>query len=155
RVQLRAGTFTLEVTARTTGSPESLGPPKLPAPWPASETWVWEANEALRQVSVGGAPGVDPSRTSLHDAWRRLPAYDGGPQARLTLTTTRRGVPDPAPDRLALHRQIWMDVDGRGYSFQDRLTGTLSRTWRLDLDAEGVLGHVAVGGVDQLITANP
>jgi hypothetical protein len=155
RVQLRAGTFTVDVTARTNGSPEALAAPKLPPPWPESETWVWEANDALRQVSVGGAPGVDPSRTSLPEAWRKLPAYDVAPAARLTLLTTRRGVPDPAPDRLALRRQIWMDVDGGGFTFQDHLTGTLSRTWRLDLDADGTLGHVGVGGVDQLITANP
>ena len=155
RAQLRAGTFTIEVIARASGSPTTLSPPALPLPWPSSETWVWEANESLRQVSVAGALGVDPSRTSLPAAWRKLPAYEVTPETKLTLTTTRRGVPDPPPDRLSLSRQIWMDVDGLGFTFRDRLSGTLSRTWRLDLEADGTLGHVAVSGVDQLITADP
>jgi hypothetical protein len=43
---------------------------------------------------------------------------------------------------------------GHGYTVRDRLSGSIHRTWRLDL-LHGELGHAAVDGVDQLITTHP
>ncbi len=48
-----------------------------------------------------------------------------------------------------------MDLEGNGFTVQDKIDGTLSRTWRLDLGAAGTLGRVAIDGQDQLITMNP
>jgi hypothetical protein len=95
RVQVRAGTWNAEVVARTPGdAPESFTSPKRPDPWPSDEVWVFEANDALRQVTVSGAPGVDPSRTGLREDWRRFPAYLVAAGEALSIRTDRRGEPE-------------------------------------------------------------
>ena len=154
--QVRAGTYGLEVAARTDGSaPSDFTAPKHEPPWPPDETWVFEANDALRQVTVSGAPGIDPSRTALRDDWKRLPAYLLAGGESLQVKTERRGEPEPKPGRLVLDREVWMDLDGNGFTLRDRIGGELTRGWRLDLAAPAVLGHVAIDGVDQLVTSAP
>jgi hypothetical protein len=155
RVQVRGGTWKIEVRARAEGVPDKLSRSPLPAPWPEEETWCWKADDALRQVSLEGARGVDPQRTTIRDDWKGFPAFLLRAGEELALRTVRRGEPEPAPDRLELQREAWMDLDGGGYTLRDTLSGSLSRTWRLDLTPPAVLGHVAVGGVDQLVTSDP
>ncbi|MBW2276963.1 MAG: hypothetical protein JRF63_05685, partial [Deltaproteobacteria bacterium] len=159
RVQVRAGTHDVEVTARSEASPKKLTRRARAAvtegedPWPADEIWVWQADEALRQVTLAGPPGIDPARTNLPNVWGGLPAFLVQQNNALELTVTRRGEPDPPPDRLVLQRELWMDLDGDGFTVRDSMSGELNRTWRLDLEPPGALGHVSVGGEDQLITA--
>lgn len=155
RVQVRAGTFTVSVTGRLAGQPERFVLPEAAEPWPGQEVWVFEANERLRQVQVGGAPPIDPSRTDLPEAWRALPAFLMEGQAALTLNETRRGEPDAAPDRVSLTRTLWLDQDGGAFTVRDALSGQLGRTARLDLAAPGELGRVQVGGEGQLVTQDP
>jgi hypothetical protein len=155
RTQVRGGVWTITVEARTDGVPDTLSAAAHEAPWPTDETWVWQTDDALRQVTLTGAPGVDPERTNLPAEWRGLPAFLVTGGAALALQTTRRGEPAPAPDRLTLTREAWLDLDGAGFTVQDHLQGALHRSWRLDLAAPAVLGRVAVDGTDQLVTANP
>ena len=155
RTQVRGGTWTITVVARTEGVPDRRVTATRPAPWPTDETWVWQADDALRQVTVGGVTGVDPERTGLPAEWRGLPAYLVPGGSTVELTTGRRGEPEPAPDRVTLAREAWMDLDGDGFTVQDRLNGALHRSWRLDLAKPATLGRVAVDGADQLVTANP
>ena len=156
RVQVRAGTHEVTLLARAKGAAEAFAAEARPEPWPAEEIWVWQADEVLRQVSLSGPPGVDPSRTSLPSEWTQLPAYLVQPGAKLALATSRRGEPEPPPDKLQLNREYWMDLDGGGFTVRDNLSGDLNRTWRLDLAAKGAaLGHVAIDGEDRLITQNP
>ncbi|MBN1653486.1 MAG: hypothetical protein JXA30_06885 [Deltaproteobacteria bacterium] len=153
-VQVRAGIYRIEITARSTTSPASLQTSRKGDFWPDQEIWVWCADENLRQVSVTGAAAIDPARTTLDEDWRNLPAYVMRPGSRMVFTTQRRGEPDPPPNRLSLTRQMWLDLDGRGYTIRDAISGTVQKDWRLDL-LSGELGRVAVGGVDQLITKSP
>jgi hypothetical protein len=156
RVQVRAGTWNVEVVARTAGDvPETFASPRRESPWPSDETWVFEAADALRQVTVSGAPGVDPTRTGIRDDWRAFPAYLVSAGQSLTIATERRGEPEPPPSSLALSRDVWLDLDGKGYTLRDQIRGRLTRDWRLDLASPAVLGHVAVDGVDQLVTTRP
>jgi hypothetical protein len=153
-VQVRAGSFTVDVVARLSGEVQKLVAPAREAPWPSSEIWVWQADELLRQVTVSGAPGIDPARTDLPGEWRALPAYVLGSGAALQLKTERRGEPEPPPNQLSLQRELWLDLEGGGYTVRDVLAGELNRSFRLDL-VEGQLGHVSAGGADQLITEDP
>lgn len=156
RIQVRAGTHDVELTARSNGSPTEFTSTPREEPWPAEEIWVWQGDEVLRQVSTSGPPGIDPSRTNLPKEWSSLPAFLMHPGGKLLIKTTRKGEPDPPPDQISLSREIWMDLDGSGFTVRDNLSGELNSTWRLDLEApEGELGHVSVDGEDQLITVNP
>jgi hypothetical protein len=161
-VQLRGGRFTVSVLSRMEDEITELGPPERggsdeteAVAWPEREIWVFQADEELRQVELAGAPPVDPSRTELPDEWHSLPAFLLDSDAGLELRETRRGQPESQPDRIQLAREIWLDLDGGGFTFRDRLTGSLNRSWRLDLLAPGALGRAAVDGQDQLLTAQP
>ncbi|MDF1563568.1 MAG: hypothetical protein P1V51_11020 [Deltaproteobacteria bacterium] len=152
RMQVRPGTWTITVESRQPDLVESLGAPKLPAPWPAEEIWVFEARRDLRVVEVQDAPAVDPQQTRLPQEWKGLPAYGLQAGAKLTLKEERRGDVDPAPDQLELERQWWLDFDGQGVTVQDRITGVMHSGWRLTMQAPTELGRVVVDGREQLIT---
>ncbi|NNK44946.1 MAG: hypothetical protein HKP46_20115 [Myxococcales bacterium] len=149
-VQVHAGTYEVLVIAEADGDLESLVAPKPPSPWPSLETWVWRADESLRQVELSGAPNVDTSRASLPSGWRDLPAYSLTPGQALAFKTTRRAKAEAEPNVVQLARELWLDVDGTGYSVRDQISGQLRRSHRLILE-EGTLGRVELSNEGQLI----
>ncbi|MEN9579025.1 MAG: hypothetical protein RJA70_2034, partial [Pseudomonadota bacterium] len=153
-VQVYAGTHTITLEALYATPPTLLAPPPNAAPWPDFEVWVFAPNNPLRQVEIGGGTAVDPQRTHLPSEWKSLSAYRVGPKAPLELRTARRGEPDPAANDLRLTRELWLDLDGQGFTVSDQIEGRMNRGWRLDLKP-APLGHVTLGGNDQLITHNP
>jgi hypothetical protein len=157
RVQVRGGRYSVSVEARVEGRPDAIRLPKEGPgdPWPPRETWVFAADETLRQVELSGPAPVDPSRTELPDEWRALPAFLVEPGASLALKEVRRGEAEVPPDALVLGRELWLDPDGRQATVRDRFGGILRATTRLDLVPPGTLGRIAVDGQDQLVTANP
>jgi hypothetical protein len=153
RVQLRAGTWEVVLVSRREKQGDEI---KLPAPggaWAADEAWVFEARPDLRQAEVEGAASLDPQQTELPQDWKALPAYLVKPGTGLRLAQRRRGDDPPEPDRLSLRRELWLDFDGAGLSARDRLSGTLARSWRLEVSPEMKLGRVSAGGSDQFLTA--
>ena len=156
-MQVRGGRYSVSVEARVEARPNAIGLPKGPPkePWPPREVWVFAADETQRQVEISGPTPIDPSRTELPEAWRALPAFLVEPGASLALKEVRRGEAEPPPDALTLARELWLDPDGRGASVRDHFGGTLRATSRLDLLPPGTLGRIAVGGQDQLVTADP
>lgn len=152
RVQLRPGHWEIRLLARHDGPVDRLSPPAPDGPWAAQEVWVFEAVPALRVVSLEGPPPLDPAQTELPADWRRYPAFLMAPDAVLKLTTRQRGDADPAPDRLELEKTLWLDFDGGGYTVQDRLFGTVSRSARLEVLPPVQLGRVAIDGQEQFIT---
>jgi hypothetical protein len=152
RVQVRPGTWTLELVGRHRGPVSALAMPDPGGPWAPAEVWAFEAQPELRLVSLEGAPPVDPEQTKLPPDWKRLPAYRMDRTTTLRLVEKRRGDSDPAPDRLDLQRTWWLDFDGRGYTNSDQLTGTVSRSTRLEMGSSTQLGRVSVNERPQLIT---
>ncbi len=152
RVQVRPGSWTLELSGRHDGPVAALTAPVPGGPWANEEIWVFEAQPDLRLADVEGVTAVDPQQTNLPDVWKKLPAYRLRPGETMRLAEHRRGSADPAPDRLTLHRVLWLDFDGGGYTWSDRLTGTLTRNWRLEMAAPSRLERVAIAGRDQVIT---
>jgi hypothetical protein len=151
--QVRPGAWTLTLRARHDGPVAELRRPAPQEPWPTDEVWVFQARPALRQVTVSGAPALDPQQTTLPDEWKALPAYLMRAGDALVLEQKQRGDADPAPDRLTLARTWWLDFDGGGYTVRDHIEGAFVRSWRLELPPPAELGRVTIGGTDQLITA--
>jgi hypothetical protein len=150
-IQLHAGTFTISIRGLV-ASPETVfRRPAIPAPWPEQEVWVWTPDESFRQVEIEGAAGIDPQRTSLPDDWRAYSAYLVDASTALTLRTVRRGEPTPPPNQLGVQREVWLDLDGSGYTARDQLTIEMHSTHRLELTS-GELGRVSLDGQDQLVT---
>ncbi|RPH69374.1 MAG: hypothetical protein EHM78_15515 [Myxococcaceae bacterium] len=153
RIQLRPGKWVFTLVARNEGPAASVARPDPGGPCTeGDETWVYEAAPAIRVVTLEGLPSVDPSQTQLPPEWRALPAFAVRTGEALRLVEQRRGDPQPDPDQLTLIRQLWLDTDGRGWTFQDRLGGQLRRSWRLEMPAPAILGRAAVQGMDQPLT---
>ncbi len=152
RVQVRPGSWTLVLTGRHEGPVTALIAPVPGGPWAREEIWVFDARPNLRLVDVSGVTAVDPQQTSLPEEWKKLPAYRLRPGETLRLVERRRGDADPTPDRLTLYRVLWLDFDGGGYTWSDRLEGSLTRSWRLEMAPPSRLERVAIAGRDQVIT---
>ena len=152
RVQVRPGTHVLTLLARHEGPANELKRPDPGGPWPENEVWVFEAQPALRQVTVEGVPAIDPQQTTLPDDWKRLPCYPLSRSDTMKLVEQHRGDAERLPDQLDLSREMWLDFDGGGYTLSDHITGTLSRTWRLEVNPGTELGRVAMDGKDLFIT---
>lgn len=148
-VQARPGRWQISLRARLMSPVQSL---TLPAQAPEAEVWSFEARNDVRLVSVEGAPSVDPRQVAMPEDWRSLPAYRLAPGGTLKLVQSRRGNPEPPPDRLTLQRDLWLDFDGQGYTARDVIGGTLSRSSRLEMAAPAVLGRASVDGDDQPVT---
>jgi len=152
RVQLRPGTWVLTLHSRFTGPPDALSMARDKGGWGNTEVWVFDARPNLRLVELSGVDLIDPQQTRLPEHWRQLPAYLMDEGAKLTFTEKRRGSSGQLNDRLSLHRTLWLDFDGGGYTLQDRIQGSMGRSWRLEMPEPGNLGRVSVDGVDQFIT---
>ncbi|WP_295436652.1 hypothetical protein [uncultured Thiodictyon sp.] len=151
-VQARPGHWVLEVEAQVGGAVSALTRGTPPAPWPALEVWSFAARPGLRQVEVRGPAPADPRQAGVPADWSDLPAWRLAGGESLTLVERRRGNPDPGPDRLTLERDLWLDLAGGAFSVRDRISGELTRSWRLTALPPLDLGRVAVDGEPRLIT---
>ena len=153
RVQVRPGRWQIVASGRNMTVQTRIELPKTSEKLAANEeVWAFESRPELRLVTVEGVGSVDPQQTTLPQEWKRFPAFLLKPGDAMRLNQTRRGDPDPAPGRLALARNIWLDFDGKGYTVQDQISGSITRAWRLEMAQPQTLGRVAVDGADQYIT---
>ncbi|MCK5522228.1 MAG: hypothetical protein KAI83_03750 [Thiomargarita sp.] len=152
RLQVRPGSWTLTLQTRQVGAVNQLELIASEGQWVDKEMWVFEARNELRLVEIRGVAAIDPQQTALPIQWRKFPAYQMQTGDVLKIVEKRRGDPDPVPDRLRLDRHFWLDFDGKGYTIQDHIGGTMTRGWRLEMAEPTVLGRVAVNNKDQFIT---
>jgi len=116
------------------------------------EIWSFKPDTSIRMVKIKGVPALDPKQTDLPAYWKQYAAYLITPGSKVIFQEHRRGDPSPAPDQLSLKRTWWLDFNGKGLTIQDRITGTIRRSWRLNARQPEHLGHVSIDGRDQLIT---
>ena len=152
RIQVRTGTWVINVQARLPAPVSVLQLPPPSSTGVEEEIWSFVAQHELRSVDISGVPAIDPQQTSLPEEWRKYPAYLVHVGDKVELLEKRRGDSAPPPDQLSLQRNFWLDFDGQGYSVQDQITGTMSNGWRLDLSKPAQLGRASVNGQHQLIT---
>ncbi|MGI9285303.1 MAG: hypothetical protein ACR2P1_07935, partial [Pseudomonadales bacterium] len=152
RVQVRQGSWNIKLVARNVGQNNSFTVARMDEIWPQQEVWVFKSRPQLRAVNVEGVSAIDPQQTSLPKKWRTLPAYLLTENEQLVLLETSRGDATPAPDRLELRRDIWLDFDGAGVTVKDRFTGELNQAQRLQTVAPYILGRSDLNSRPQLIT---
>lgn len=154
QLQVHPGQWDIRITLRNSAnkSPESLAMGTVTHPWPEQEIWVFAADQKLRQVEIKGVSAIDPSRTSLPDDWKRLPAYLVQRDQKMQFLEKNRGNPSPVPNRLTLDRKFWLDELGTGLTVLDTIGGTMTSTWRLNVADSQNLGLVKVAGKARLIT---
>lgn len=151
RVQLRPGQWTISLGARGTDVPKQIKLTPPGAPWPAQEIWSYADEPSLRSTRIDGQP-VDAGQADVPADWADLPAYALDASHGLAIEQGTRNGEGGQGDQLALHRQLWLDFDGKGFIASDLLTGILRRSQRLDVAAPWQLQNAAQPDRPLLVT---
>jgi len=148
-IQGNPGHWNIEVLSYSKKKADVIESAKMPF---GQEIWSFQSQNQLRMVKLLGIHFIDPQQTGCPLQWRHFPAFVVKEGDQIQLKEIRRGDPSPAPDQLSLTRTYWLDFNGKGFTIQDRITGTMHRQWYLAMNPPFQLGRVVVGGKNQLIT---
>ena len=155
RAQVRTGKWTLQLDAFRLDNPKEFGYSTEAKPAVTDELIAFRARPDFRTVEIVGAPSVDVSQTTIPDKWRDLPVYRWDTASPFRIEERMRGMGMQKPEGLKIARALWLDENGRGFTFRDRISGQRQQIWRLDAAPGQDLGAVRSGGQGQLITRNP
>ncbi len=153
KLQIRPGQWIVNIFAYNPRLLKSITLPAFKAPWPEKEIWVLDQQPHLRLIKVLNKNSIDPDQTQLPQRWKTFPAYNLQSNEKLDFEVLKRGDPEPEPDQLSLSKKLWLDFDGNGFTVNDKITGKLSRQWRLNA-SDLNLGQVTLNGKPQFITEN-
>lgn len=153
KIQIRPGTWKVDISSFNSEQLTRIALPKNTKPWPDSEVWVLNHQAHLRLIKVADKNSIDPSQTQLPKNWKSLAAYNMQAGDTLKFNVLKRGNPEPEPNQLSLTKRIWLDFNGEGYTVNDKITGKLTKNWRLNA-SDINLGQVTLNGKPQLITSN-
>jgi hypothetical protein len=156
-VQVRAGHWQLDLQARSDKPLTQLQLPEAVSVVDESEPeqtelWAFEARPQLRVVEIEQLNAIDTSQSDLPEEWKSLPSYSISAGQAMGFKEIRRGDAQPQPNQLQLQRVLWLDFDGKAYTANDTITGTMTSGWRLNGLASTQLGKVSLDGDNQLIT---
>lgn len=150
-IQVKPGSWTLELTSQSTKPQKTLSFKTTSALWPQQEIWVFSAERQLRSVQISGAQTIDPQQTQLPDAWKSLPAYLVTPDTQFTLEELQRGEGTSLSNELKLDRHAWLSFSGDKFIFRDTISGN-AHTSRLETLKPLELTNANIDGQPQLIT---
>lgn len=151
RVQVKPGSWEIELHMQSTQPLTHLRYKALDEHWPQQEIWVVASQQALRSLQISGVPSIDPSQTQLPADWRELPAYLVTPETSMHLEELQRGAGDSS-NQLMLDKEIWLDFDGSGFTLRDEISGQLREGWRMETLPPYELQSAALGDIPQLVT---
>jgi hypothetical protein len=155
KAQVRAGNWTVEVTAFRFDNPKELKYAADAKRLVDEQLLAFAAKPEMRTAEIEGAQSIDASQTTIPDTFRAYPVYRWMTSDPLQLVERMRGMGDQKIPGLTIKRSWWLDEDGRGFTFRDRLKGEMQQIWRLDAAPGQAIGAVRSAGQGQLITANP
>lgn len=155
KVQVRAGVWTIRVDAFRSDNPKEIRFPEGAKPVAPEILMAFVAQPTLRMVEILGAPAIDVTQIAFPEKWRALPVHRWSTGEPLRIEERMRGMGDQKPAGLSIRRELWLDENGRGLTFRDKIKGEMQQIWRLDSAPGQVLGAVRSDGEGQLITRNP
>lgn len=155
RAQLRPGKWQIAIDAFRTSTADSFAYSTGRTPLAPQELIAFQADPALRVVELRNITAIDVAQTTMPERWRRLPLYLWESQSPFSIDEKMRGMGAQRPPGLKFDRELWLDEDGRGLTWRDRLSGSGQNTWRLDASPGQQLGSVKIDGEGQLITRHP
>ncbi len=155
KAQVRAGKWTVQADAFRFDNPKELRYTAGAKAAVAEELVAFRSRPDFRMVEIVGAPSIDVSQTTFPDKWRELPVYRWDTATAFRIEERLRGMGQQKPAGLNIARVLWLDEDGRGFTFRDKISGQQQQIWRLDAADGQDLGSVRSGGQGQLITRNP
>lgn len=155
KAQVRAGKWTLTANAFRLDNPAEFRYAADARPAAEEELVAFRAKPDFRMVDIIGSPSIDVSQTTFPAVWREFPVYRWDTATPFRIEERMRGMGSQAPQGLSIRRTMWLDENGRGLTFQDRINGSMQQIWRLDAAEGQDLGSVRSNGQGQLITRNP
>ncbi|MBX5462781.1 MAG: hypothetical protein IRZ28_17030 [Steroidobacteraceae bacterium] len=156
RVQVRAGSWELDLAARAAGVVSRVRRPPLgEGLWARDEVWSFASDDRLRVAAAQGPEGIDPAQANVPDEWRGFPAFRMTPDSILEVSERSRGLENAEENRLTLWRELWLDFSHTGFTAQDRVRGTLRKDWRLDMKPPFTLDSARIANDPLLVTRSP
>ena len=155
KAQVRAGKWTIHADAFRFDNPKGIHYAASAKVAAAEELVAFRSRPDFRIVEIAGMPSIDVSQTTFPDKWRELPVYRWDTATPFRIEERMRGMGQQKPAGLTIARELWLDENGRGFTFRDHITGQMQQIWRLDAAPGQDLGSVSSGGQGQLITRNP
>ncbi|XZE43680.1 hypothetical protein SH467x_003247 [Pirellulaceae bacterium SH467] len=155
KVQVRPGKWVIAISAYRKTDLQAFQFAQGKRPVVPQELIGFQANPTFRVAEIQGLQAIDVQKTTYPEAWRSWQVYQWQSQTPFQLSEKMRGMGMQKPKGLAITRHFWLDDDGKGITFQDRLRGELQQSWRLDVSESHQLGMVRLDGERQLITSNP
>ena len=151
RVQVRPGSWVIEIAARGAAVVDSLTMPAPETNLPDTEIWSYSANDTLRVTVPEGLTPVDPLQVDVPNGWNQLAAFRVSGGETLNVVERSRGIVSAEND-LTLSRTMWMTFDRNGFVVDDDISGRMRTGWRLDMLAPFELLTAAADYQNLLIT---
>ena len=152
RAQVSAGQHSIRVYSRFSESPIAIASNKASNNWPEYEYISFVSDTAIRQTKLAGPISIDTSQINLPKSWADYPTYRLDHSTPLTITTEYRGDYAPAANELNIHRDLWLDFNGKGLTALDRINGEMTHGWRLNAADGNHIGRATVDQAPVLIT---
>ena len=154
RLQVRPGRWSITLIARGAGVADSIQRPAPGVNLAEDEIWSYRSNDRLRVTAIEGLPPVDPSQVEAPGEWQTFPAFRVDPGAVFSVTERSRGIV-AASNELGLSRTLWLGFDGKSFTVEDHISGTMRTDWRLDMRAPFTLLSATENDQSLLITSGP
>jgi hypothetical protein len=155
KAQVRSGTWQISIDAFRNRDLEELRFADGVKPATDQELVGVRLRPELRTAELQGALSIDVQMTTFPASWRDLPVYEWKTDSPLKWVEKTRGMGLQQPTKLTVRRQLWLDENGTGVTYQDQIQGQPKEIARLDVAEGHELGVVRIDGTRQLITENP
>jgi hypothetical protein len=152
RLQVRAGSWTVEVVARNAGDLGKISIADGQGAWPKQEVWSYRADDRLRVAALEGGEGIDPTQANVPPEWRKYPSYRIASGGVLQITERSRGISPQEVNHLALQRELYLDFAHQGFTVIDQISGQMRNGWRLDMRAPYRLMRASILADNLLVT---
>lgn len=159
KAQVRPGKWTVVADAFRADDVKELRFSADAKPLVAREVIGLKGKPDFRVVELEGVEAVDPAQVKYPDGWKGVSLFQWETARAVGLVQRLRGAAggtDPGVGAgLTVQRSLWLDDDGRAFTFRDRLTGSVRGEWRLDVSSDVELGAVSQADAPLLVTRNP
>ena len=152
-VKLKPGFTNLTVTAVASREMAQITRPAVQDAWPVQEIWSFQPDETVRSGTFSGGQVIDTRAANVPLDWQSLASYLVEPGDTLSYQLQQRGKPTATADRLALHREMWLDFAGQSFTFVDNINGEMAKDWRLSMKAPFTLKAGQQDGQPVLVTS--
>ncbi len=127
QVQVRPGNWIVQINAFRSSDLALFQYAAGAKPIVATELIGFRANPAFRIADIEGLPSVD-EQTTYPSRWRTLPVYQWTTDSTFKLIEKMRGLGSQKPKGFAIARHFWLDDNGAGITYQDRMQGELQQS---------------------------